>query len=170
MKHLRRKLRARRGLTLVEMVAATAVLALLALMLHTGLLMAQNSYRQITGESERQLLVSTLSDLLANELRYARNVDPDPGGETLLHYTSVNYGRNTTLTLNAQGQLEASGRLMLSAGAYGNGSYRIDTCSIDYDEGTGIFQVSLTVTGGGEGTNETEFSVRCLNGGEGGST
>ena len=88
MKRLRRKLRARRGLTLVEMVAATAVLALLALMLHTGLLMAQNSYRQVTGESERQLLVSTLSDLLANELRYARDVLTD--GTALRLYTSVN--------------------------------------------------------------------------------
>lgn len=168
MKHLCHKLRARRGLTLVEMVAATAVLALLALMLHTGLLMAQNSYRQITGESERQLLVSTLSDLLANELRYARDVDTE-GGKLAL-YTSVNYGRNTTLSLNDQGQLEANGRLMLSAGAYGNGSYRIDDCSITYNQGTGLFHVSLAVTGGGEGTNETTFSVRCLNGGEEGGT
>ena len=168
MKHLRRKLRARRGLTLVEMVAATAVLALLALMLHTGLLMAQNSYRQVTGESERQLLVSTLSDLLANELRYARDVLTD--GTALRLYTSVNYGRNTALTLNDQGQLEASGRLMLSAGAYGNGSYRIDTCSITYDKDSGLFRVAFTVTGGGEGANETTFSVRCLNSGEEGGT
>lgn len=168
MKRLRRKLRARRGLTLVEMVAATAVLALLALMLHTGLLMAQNSYRQMTGESERQLLVSTLSDLLANELRYARDTITD--GEKLTRYTSVNYGRNTTLTLNDQGQLEASGHLMLSAGAYGNGSYRIDDYSITYNKASGLFQVAFTVTGGGEGTNETMFSVRCLNGGEEGGT
>lgn len=168
MKHLRRKLRARRGLTLVEMVAATAVLALLALMLHTGLLMAQNSYRQVTGESERQLLLSTLSDLLANELRYARDVVTDTN--LLDRYTSVNYGRNTTLALNDQGQMEANGRLMLSAGAYGNGSYRIDTYSITYDKTSGLFRVSFTVTGGGEGANETTFSVRCLNGGEGGGT
>ena len=52
MKRLRQKLKSRRGLTLVEMVAATGVLALLGLMLHTGLFMAQDSYSNMTGESE----------------------------------------------------------------------------------------------------------------------
>lgn len=168
MKRLRRKLKARRGLTLVEMVAATAVLALLALMLHTGLFMAQNSYRQMMGESERQLLVSTLSDLLANELRYARDISTDENG--LQHYTSVNYGRNTTLALNDKGQLEANQRLMLSAGAYGNGTYRIADYSIEYEYDTGLFQVRFTIAGGGDGTNETKFTVRCLNSSEEGGT
>ena len=46
------------------------VLILLGLMLHTGLLMAQRSSRTDRG-AENQLLLSTLSDLLSNELRYA---------------------------------------------------------------------------------------------------
>lgn len=80
MKRLRQKLKNGRGLTLVEMVAAAAVLALLGLMLHTGLFMAQNSYNKITGEAESQLLLSTLTDLLSNELRYARDVVTGEGG------------------------------------------------------------------------------------------
>ena len=68
---MRKKLRSRRGMTLVEMLAASVVLILLGLMLHTGLLMAQRSSRTLTGEAENQLLLSTLSDLLSNELRYA---------------------------------------------------------------------------------------------------
>ena len=35
----------------------------------------------------------------------------------LTRYTSVNYGRNTTLSLDADGQLEAGNRLMLPSGA-----------------------------------------------------
>ena len=162
MKRLRQKLKNSRGLTLVEMMAASAILILLALMLHTGLIMAQDSYNKMTSESESQLLLSTLTDLLAHELRYARDVD-----------TSVNYGRHTTLSLNAETkQLEASGRQMLSSGAYGNGAYQIETCSITYTEDTGLFHVQLKVAGPSSIANEAEFFVRCLNaeGGEGGTT
>lgn len=166
MKRLRQKLKSRRGLTLVEMVAAAGVLALLGLMLQTGLFMAQDSYNKITGESESQLLLSTLTDLLSNELRYARDVVTGEDGR-LQHYTSVNYGRNTTLSLNENGQLEANDRQMLSGGAYGNGAYRIETWSIVYDDATKVFTAHLKVTGHYSISNETEFSVRCLNGAAG---
>lgn len=172
MKRLRQKLKSSRGLTLVEMVAAAGVLALLGLMLHTGLSMAQDSYNKMTGEAESQLLLSTLTDLLSNELRYARDVVTGEGG-TLVSYTSVNYGRNTILSLNENAQLEANRRQMLSGGAYGNGAYRIETWSIVYDEASKLFTVQLNVTGRGSISNETKFSVRCLNGAageDGGST
>lgn len=166
MKRLRQKLKSGRGLTLVEMIAATGVLALLGLMLHTGLFMAQDSYSKMMGEAESQLLLSTLSDLLSNELRYARDVTTGEGGK-LQRYTSVNFGRNTTLSLNADGQLEANSRQMLSGGAYGNGSYRIEDWSILYDKAARLFTVHLKVTGPNSISNETAFSVRCLNGGAG---
>lgn len=173
MKRLRQKLKSRRGLTLVEMVAAAGVLALLGLMLHTGLFMTQDSYSKMTSEAESQLLLSTLSDLLSNELRYARDMVTGEGGE-LQRYTSVNYGRNTTLSLNEDAQLEANGRQqMLSSGAYGNGAYWIEEWSIVYDETTKLFTVQLKVAGRNSISNKTEFSVRCLNGAageEGGST
>lgn len=171
MKRLKQKLKSNRGLTLVEMVATTGVLALLALMLHTGLLMAQNSYNKMMGEAESQLLLSTLSNLLSNELRYARDVEVYDDG-TLNRYMSVNYGRNTMLSLNEDAQLEANYQLMLSSGAYGNGAYRITDWRISYVEESGVFTVRLEVTGSNSISNEIEFSVRCLNseGGEGGST
>ena len=168
MRRLRQKLRDSRGMTLVELTAAALVLSLLALLLHTGLLMAQSSYQTMTAQSESQLLLSTLTDLLSNELRYARDVVTDSG--QLTRYTSVNYGRNTTLALSGQGQLEANGRLMLSAGAYGSGDYRIDRCAISYEAATGIFQVTLRVAGPRDISQETTFSIRCLNGGEEGGT
>lgn len=171
MKRLRKKLKSSRGLTLVEMLAAALVLSLLALMLQTGLFMAQNSYTTMTAQSESQLLLSTLTNLLSNELRYARNVETNPSAQ-LVRYTSVNYGLNTTISLNEAGQLQTHDRLMLSSGAYGNGTYRISSYSITYDNTTGVFDVDLTVTGPRDISNETQFSVRCLNssGAEGGST
>lgn len=172
MKRLKQKLKCRRGVTLVEMVAATGVLALLALILHSGLLMAQKSYNTIVEEEESQLLLSTLSDLLYNELRYARDVVTEGDG-TLVRYTSDHYGRNTTLSLNENAQLEANDKQMLSGGAYGNGDYRITLWEITYDETTELFEVTLQVTGLHDISNQITFFVRCLNGAagaEGGST
>ena len=144
---MREKLRSRRGLTMVELLAAAAVLILLGLMLHTGLLMAQRSYHTMRAESETQLLLATAADMLSNELRY----------------TSVNYGRNTTLDLDDQGRLEAGIRQMLPAGAYGNGDCRIARCDIRYDSGTDIFSIALAVSGRQGISSEREFSIRCLN-------
>lgn len=163
MKKLWNKLHSHRGLTLVEMVIAAGVLSLLGLMLHTGLSMAQDSYYKMSEEAESQLLLSTLSDLISNELRYARDVKTEDNG-MLQYYTSVNYGINTSLSLDEEGQLKANGRRMLSSGAYGNGAYRIDasTWHIAYDK-DGVFQVTLKVTGRHSVSNEISFSVRCLN-------
>ena len=72
MRALRNKLRARRGMTVIETLAAALVLILLGLMLHTGLLLARQSYDDMTSEAETQLLLSTLTDALSGELRYAR--------------------------------------------------------------------------------------------------
>lgn len=146
---------------MIEMVVATGVLALLALMLHTGLIIAQNSYNKMMGESETQLLLSTLSDSISNELRYARDVVTTDEG-VLKRYTSMNHGRNTTLTVNSKGQLEANNRIMLSTGAYGNGAYSIDTLKIIYNNDR-VFHVNLKVVGKNSISNEINFSVRCLN-------
>lgn len=163
MRSIRKKLRSRRGITLVEMIAATGVLALLGLMLHTGLFMAQNSYGKMMAESESQILLSTLTDLLCNELRYARDVVTTNDG-TLSRYTSANFGSNTTLSVDKNGELMAKNRRVLSSGAYGNGAYCVDTWNITYDEDGRVFQVYLMVTGPHSTSNETSFSVRCLNG------
>ena len=95
------KLKSQKGVTLVEAVAAAGVLAVLALMLHTGLSMAHRSYQQVTSQAESRLLLSTLTDLLTRELRFARDVTLLPDG-TLDYYTSISYGRRTVLSLDDQ--------------------------------------------------------------------
>ncbi len=161
MTSLRKKLRSQKGMSLIEMIVGVGVLVLLALMLNTGLNMAKDSYRKMVAESETQLLLSTLSDLISGELRYARDVVTTDTG-VLERYTSVNYGRNTKLTIDDEGQLRANDRRMLTTGAYGNGAYRIDQWSITYDA-DGLFEIRLKVTGLDDISNETSFFVRCLN-------
>ena len=149
-----------KGLTVVEMLAASAILSLLSLILYTGIFMAQESYNKITSEAETQLLLSTISDTLSNELRYARDVVDDRG--VLQRYTSMSYGKNTTISISDEGQLLAKEKLMLSSGAYGNGDYQITDLEILFDTG-GIFHVSVSVESKTGAVAETKFDIGCLN-------
>ena len=171
---MKRKLRSRGGMTIIELLAAALVLILLGLMLNTGLLMARRSHDELTAQSETQLLVSTLTDTLSNELRYARDMETGEN-DRLISYTSTRFGEHTALAVDgASGQLmvryggggeageEAVGAL-LSAGVYKNSQYRIEKCDVRYYNETGVFSVSLSVSGPQGITNESNFSVRCLN-------
>lgn len=178
---LKKKLRGSKGFTLVEMTAAVLILVLLVLILNTGLDLAVKSYRTMTAESETELLMSSLSDAIYDELRYARDINadadytggtpsgladtPDPAAAitgNLERYTSVSFGRNTTLSLQ-NGQLYASGKRLLAAGAYGNGDYSIEQLEITYDKETCVFTVKLTVGGVDNIKAATEFKIRPLN-------
>ena len=68
---MRRKLRSKGGFTLTELLTAVAILGLIAAALGVGLPTAVRAYRQVTAGAEAQVLCSTLSTAIADELRYA---------------------------------------------------------------------------------------------------
>ncbi len=189
---MRKKLKDSGGFTLVEMLCAVAILVLLTLMLNTGLNMAVHSYRSITAESETQLLLNSLVDAIAGELRYAHEVTADGGGFT--------YNGGRRLEINSEGRVvvtgsdvgEGQGELLPTGkpgaggsygGAYHGGAYRAEAPEgvnfITYDAAAGCFTVRLKVVWrDGEISAETPedgVTVRCLNpppeaGAEGGGT
>lgn len=163
------KVRENQGLTLVEMLCATVILLLLGLLINTGLHMAVSNYRRMVLQSESQLLMSTLSDVLADELRYAKLApDPSPSPAVppleVLSYSSGRYGSNAKLKVCAGdningGQIyveDASASpspapyYILPAGSYGGETWacgvKPDDLKITYDSGTGLFNVELKVT------------------------
>lgn len=90
------KLRESKGLTLVEMLCATVILLLLVLLLNTGFNMALSNYHSMVLQSETRLLLATLSDALADELRCADKVRTKSDG-SLQDYQSGRYGADTQL-------------------------------------------------------------------------
>lgn len=166
---MREKLNDTGGLTVVEMLCAVIVLVLLCLMLNTGLHMAMQSYRRITAASETQLLLNTLVDAIADELRYAHQVDADPDG-------NLTYNDNSSLTISG-GQVLAGGRELVpkekngKGGAYHGGTYQAMEIEgrefLSYDPGTACFTLHLKVTWtGGDISAETPeegVTIRCLN-------
>ncbi len=164
---LKKKLKRADGTTFVELLAASAILILLSLMLNTGFQLALRSYYKMTATAEAQLLLSTVADTISGELRYARDVTVKSGEEALLDtYTSVFYGKYTKLELDDGGRLrvQAAGqpKALLSSGVYGeNGVYSIRKLVITYAAPS--FSVEVEVGDGGEISASTELCVRCLN-------
>ena len=72
---MREKLNSCAGFSLVEMLCAVAVLMLLCVMLNSGLSAAMKTYFGLTAEAETQLLLNSLTNAIAGELRYAYDVE-----------------------------------------------------------------------------------------------
>lgn len=186
---MRKKLKDNGGLTLVEMLCAVAILVLLCLMMNTGIGMAVKTYRDITAESEAELLVSTLSDALADKLRYAVVTEKTNAGAT--EYTTFiskentidTYGNVSAVTLEA-GQVKVDGKRLLPEGAYGAygmfdmayiGKYKVEqkdasTPLVTYippadADDSPSFKVAFKITSAENNgiTKTAEFTVRCLN-------
>ncbi len=164
-KRVRRLLRSRRGTTLVELLAATAVMILFSLMVNSGLQLALQSYHKMRAEAETQLLLSTVSDVIADELRYARNIKSGADG-TLRTYTSDSYGVQTSIQLDSNGQLQVDAggtvKRLLATGAYGtDGAYQITELSVKWEQPNFAVEIKVADESGIEAA--AELSVRCLN-------
>lgn len=174
------KVRESKGLTVVEMLCATLILILLALMLNTGMQMAMENYRRMVLRSEVDLLLSSLSNVLADELRYASNVvlEASPNPTKVDKYNSPLYGKDTKLSVKDgeenKGQVYAGAFPVLPDGAYGGQMWNYgvppeDGMSITYDKNTQTFEVKIKVSemqanGTFSGVSaEQTFNVRCLN-------
>lgn len=162
---MKRKLKSESGMTLVEMLCAVAILVLLCLMLNTGIQAAVKSYRNLTAQSELELLCSTISNLLADDLRFARDTEADADG-SLLRYNSDSYGTAAQIEISGEdGQIRIGENKILPEGAYGNGAYEVETLAIHYDGS--FFEIGLDVRQKSGGLHaQAHFTVRCLNGEE----
>lgn len=172
-----KKLRARAGLTMVETLAAVAVLTLLCLALGSGLNLAVHAYRTIIAQSETELLLSTAADAIIDELRFAR-IRTLEAGDKLDVYDSQRYGAYAILAVN-DGKLVVKnfsspdeGHPLLASGVYGKPDaddkqpYQLDLGDgITYDEAARIFTFTLRAEMPGIASAERTFYVRCLNGG-----
>ena len=75
------KNRAKAGLTLVEMLCTVIIVLLFSVGLVNGMSLAVKSYQQSLMSSESQILVSTLTSIVSDELRYSGTVTAPADGE-----------------------------------------------------------------------------------------
>ena len=172
---MRKKLKDTGGLTMVEMLCAVAILVLLCLMMNTGISMAVKSYQDITAESETQLLLSSLSDALADKLRYCVVTDNGDGSYTTsIGAVTVSPAPPDPTAPSAipEGVVLVGGNRLLPDSAYGDsgggyiGKYTVTEAEVKpaINGTTVTFEVKLKLEAASAGVKkELTLTVRCLN-------
>ena len=167
---MKKKLKDSAGFSLVEMLCAVAVLMLLCVMLNSGLSVAMKTYFDLTAEAETQLLLNSLSNAIADELRYAHEVS---GTDEPV------YNGGCQLTIK-DGQVYVKDQELLpkekndKGGAYHGEKYKVEQQEeagggaaplVRYEDGCFYVNFKVVWEGGGISaeTPEGGLVIRCLN-------
>ena len=180
-----RKLRTRRGVTLMEVLISLALMTILTVGISTGVSATGPVLKNSLTLSESQLLLDTLTKAISGELRYATDIEPigplNPevtpppvAGEDYTYpmdftYSSKEYGPKARFfNVSKTGGGDPRLRLMVMNGGYdfvGNGIYSelgAKIGSIIYDDATRVFEVKLTIFFPNATYKEYTFSVRSI--------
>ena len=174
---MREKLNSCAGFSLVEMLCAVAVLMLLCVMLNSGLSAAMKTYFGLTAEAETQLLLNSLTNAIAGELRYAYDVEGTDNPSYIPYASLDNPADVRRLRLEVrEGQVFVTGgpdgdKELLPTekdgrgGAYKNGNYQVGQMEITYDPDTACFTLDLKVDckQSGISAEVKNVVIRCLN-------
>lgn len=174
---MKKKLKSSAGFSLVELLCAVAVLMLLAIMVNSGLSVAMKTYFDLTAESETQLLLNSLTNAVAGELRYAFDVTGAGGATSSPQYNGGLYLDWSSGQVVIKGGKDGEKELVPKekstgkGGAYKDGEYRVESMKLDYEPDTACFTLKMKVgwrEGGAESrisaeTPEEGVVIRCLN-------
>lgn len=159
------KLKDKKGLTLVEMLCTVAILVLVSMVMVLGVQLGVRSYAKSVSYSEAQVLCSTLTTTISDELRYSGTLKVDGNG-SVTGFFSQQFGSGdyTAFTTTPEGHVQLGGKDILPAKAYPYG-IKAEVKSLTYDDVTALFTVQLSVKDS-ENKNtlaETTFEVEKLN-------
>ncbi len=156
---MNRKLHSQKGFTLTEALVAVAILGLIGVALAVGIPTAVRVYRSVTLNAEANVLCSTLSTAIADELRFAEKIAED--GDTV-RFRSATFGPDVSFD-DTDGQIQIGEKGLLSAKAY-TGNLQADLTELTYSDG--CFHVELQIVQGTETENAlatARLDVRPLN-------
>lgn len=186
-----RKLRQKKGFTLIEMLACVVTLLLIGMIVSAGLNLATMSLREVTFETDSQTLRSTMDMYIGDILRHATDVKANDGkaheGATDLYIDPLNntymftndayYIDNGAFGIDLRGsEKEGAGYLVCTStladdpmgvmvankGAYA-GNLAIKDFKLSYDASKGVFTGSyIIVSSATDTTKLCEFSFRTI--------
>ena len=90
------KLKDKKGLTLVEMLCTVAILVLVSMVMVLGVQLGVRSYAKSVSYSEAQVLCSTLTTTISDELRYSGTLKVDGSGN-VTGFFSQQFGAGAAL-------------------------------------------------------------------------
>lgn len=147
MKRIRKKLRCKRGLTLVELLITLVLLSLMSLAIGAGTTAAMNIYIESVRHSEAAVLSSTLMQALTDELRFAQNIQPDSTYNSAAYGDGVKIEAKDGKLIVVSSMTDSSGATtsvnnpLIGSGAYTNGlSAQVTIAYTD-----GVFEITLDI-------------------------
>jgi len=105
MKKIFRKLRSRKGMTLLEMMVCVGMLAIIGAMLSSITAVGTHVYADSNFASETQTLASTIDIALSDVLNYASGIEPRAGGTVTKFNIKKESAISATLKLDNSGYL-----------------------------------------------------------------
>lgn len=148
------------------MLCTVAILVLVSMVMVLGVQLGVRSYAKSVSYSEAQVLCSTLTTAISDELRYSGTLKVDGNGNVTGFFSQqFGSGDYTAFTSTAnEGHVQLGGKDILPAKAYPYG-IRATVDSLTYDDYTALFTVKVSVKDS-ENKNtlaETTFEVEKLN-------
>lgn len=155
-----KRLRGSKGFTLTELLCVTVVLILVSAAMALGITLSTRSFTRSVSSAEAQVLCSTLTTAVSDELRYAGSIQVDGAGQ--LSFFSKSRGKQSSFGYDEKGQITLGDERLISAASY---AYQaVAELAVTYDAVRGVFTVTLLVKDGdGVTLAENQFQVQPLN-------
>lgn len=172
-----KKIKNRKGFTLVEMLACIVTLLLIGLIVTTGMNLATMSLRETNFESNSQMLEETLNMYIGDILRYAIDIEEKEDG---IQFTNDTYyiddgmfivdtsvcndidGAGYLMCTSSLDDEGVKGTLVANQGLYADNLF-VKEFTISYDAEKGVFHGSyVIVSNATETTKACEFSYRTI--------
>ena len=167
-----KKLNNRKAFTLAELLAVVLILALIMTTLSGGLTVVKTAYDKITLKAESATLMSTIITKVADELRFASEIDAS--GDPITFESGIKGYRICIKTLESGGKknivMEAaqgsSGGNTISQPVVSEKTLTNDVepeILLNYNESGRYFDVTVTIKKDGNTVMEQEFTVTPVN-------
>lgn len=148
-----KKIRSSRALTLTEILITLLIASLVASAVAAGVSSSLKVYKKSVALSNAQTVLSTLSQAVMDELRFASDVSLSDGN---VSFTSRNYGGNSSFIVAGNGYIMINGKQLLPQNSYVGCKANI---SVDYNGDTFIVEIVVLNE---EVECDAQFSVRPL--------
>ncbi len=173
-----RKLKNKKGFTLIEMLACVVTLLLIGMIVSTGMNLAMMSLRETTFESDSQMLESTLNMYVGDILRHATEVKTDSFGDVTKFTNDAYYidegnfdidlskseisGAGYLVCTSSLDETGSAGTLIANEGTYA-GTLYIKDFTLTFNAEKGVFTGSYVIVSSVTDTTKTcEFSYRTI--------
>lgn len=142
------------------MLCALIILVLASGAMVTEIMFASHTYKESLDVSQGQLLCSTLTNTVKQQLRAAENIKTGDDGKVTSFFCS-DYGEGI-FRADEGGQIYFGETPVLSSGAYPNGLRA--QVELSYDANKNIFKAEITVSSpAGQTLASSEFSAAPMN-------